>query len=166
MIPILGQPVGRALRRQTVRWRLVAILVSMALVGGGAQAQSQLGAAPLGPAPSCLHAEPKSHGTCDNNDGMIIEAINRCDRALDVQICIGLRNGKVSCGLETGVQPGHSTSYSACQPNKRYGVRARLNADAGPPKKAACPDEYFRSAETGECVKCEGIWADGQCIYD
>ncbi|HEY7229545.1 MAG TPA: hypothetical protein VH558_04160 [Pseudolabrys sp.] len=32
--------------------------------------------------------------------------------------------------------------------------------------KPACPDHFFRAADTGECVYCDAIWVNGKCIYD
>lgn len=32
--------------------------------------------------------------------------------------------------------------------------------------KPACPDHFYRSAETGACVYCDAIWVNGRCIYD
>lgn len=33
-------------------------------------------------------------------------------------------------------------------------------------RRVACPDHFYRSAVNGECVYCDAIWVNGQCIYD
>jgi hypothetical protein len=141
----------------------LALFAFIAALPAGAEAETG-----FGPAPSCLRHGKKSEEHCVGNDGLTIEAFNGCDRTLDVQICIGRRNGKIDCVHEP-VRTNRSFSYYVCQPNWKYAVRARLVAEQPrprPQRPAACPDQYFRDAQTGQCVKCDGIWANGQCIYD
>jgi hypothetical protein len=145
--------------------RLVMVL-ALAALPGVVHAQS----GGFVQAPPCLHYGPKSSNLC-NNDGLLMEAVNSCDRPLIVEICLGRRNGTVNCGNSgEAIRPGRSWSFYTCSPNNRYSVKARLPAGAAQTRRpAACPDHYFRSADPadhGRCIKCDAIWSNGHCIYD
>jgi hypothetical protein len=63
-------------------------------------------------------------------------------------------------------QPANARNYrSAGSPSDTGSQNSdRIPATGGQP--AACPDHYFRSQTTGECVYCDAIWSEGRCIYD
>lgn len=47
-------------------------------------------------------------------DGNAFRVHNRCDRPVDVKICIFTTKGKWDCGASWGIAPGHSWSYPSC----------------------------------------------------
>jgi len=139
--------------------RLIVTFAFMAALPTAGQTEDRFGVAP-----SCVQYGPRADEHCINNDALTIEAVNGCDRTLEVKICIAQRNGKLDCGSDT-VRVGKHFSYYTCKPTGRYGVQARVAVDAAH-RSPKCPDRYYNSALTGKCVECTGIWLNGNCIYD
>lgn len=73
---------------------------------------------------------------CPNGNSARIH--NRCDKPVDIKICIRTTRDKWDCGVQWGVQPGGSWSYPSCFGTNDVVYDAR---PAGSSRKFANPDD-------------------------
>lgn len=103
---------------------LTATLIGICLLSGNASAQQVVN--------QCIETVKNIRGDdCGSRDSHLVEIRNRCQREVDLVVCVEDSSGRAQCGSATNAAPGEKALQYVCHGTGRSWLKACIHDSRG-----------------------------------